>query len=72
LILSDGTIVFFAPELSSQVINAVPVAARVTVTANGWQRIGPGGNRLLDAQTITNRRTGATLNVAILPPSPPQ
>jgi len=70
LILSDGTAVYFPPELGSQIATAVQIGGRVAVT--GWPRTGPSGNRLIDAQTITNRRTGATVttNDSAPPPGP--
>jgi hypothetical protein len=69
LILSDGSAVYFPPEVASQVTSAVAINVRVTIT--GWPRTGPAGNRLIDAQTITNRRTGASVPVGN-PPTPPQ
>lgn len=69
LILSDGSAVYFPPELGNQMTNAVPINVRVTVT--GWPRTGPTGNRLIDAQTVTNRRTGASVTVSNPPPPAP-
>jgi len=70
LILSDGTAVYFPLEFGNQVTSAVAISGRVRVT--GWPRTGPVGNRLMDAQTMTNRRTGASVTVTNtpLPPSP--
>jgi hypothetical protein len=70
LILSDGTAVYFPPEVGSQIATAVQIGGRVAVT--GWPRTGPSGNRLIDAQTITNRRTGTTVstNGSAPPPGP--
>ena len=61
LILSDGTAVYFPPEVANQVSRAVPVGGRVSVA--GSLRTGPTGNRLIDAQIITNRQTGASVTV---------
>lgn len=69
LILSDGTAVYFPPELGNQVTSMVAIRTRVTVA--GLLRIGPAGNRLVDAQIITNRRTGATVTVYNPPPPSP-
>jgi hypothetical protein len=68
LILSDGTAVYFPPELSGQIATAVQIGGRVAVT--GWLRTGPSGNRLIDAQTITSRRTGTTVSTNGLAPPP--
>jgi hypothetical protein len=70
LILTDGTAVYFPPDLASQVMSTVEISGRVRVS--GWPRTGPAGNRLMDAQNITNRRTGASVTItnAPLPPSP--
>jgi hypothetical protein len=68
LILSDGTAVYFPPELGSQVLGAVSVSARIRVT--GWPRTGPAGNRLMDAQVIANPKTGASLIVTNTPLAP--
>jgi hypothetical protein len=65
LILSDGTTVYFPPELGPQVTGAVAVSARVRVT--GWPRTGPAGNRLMDAQVIANQKTGASLTITNTP-----
>lgn len=69
LILSDGSAVYFPAELRNQVTNTVPINVRVTVT--GWARTGPTGNRLIDAQTVRNRRTGASVSVGSPPPPVP-
>lgn len=70
LILWDGTAVYFPPELGSQVANAVQIGGRVAVT--GWPRTGPTGNRLIDAQTVINRRTGTTVVTNSPVPPPPE
>jgi hypothetical protein len=61
LVLSDGTVVYFPPEITDQVTRAVAVGGSVRVT--GSLRAGPAGNRLLDAQTVTNRKTGVSVIV---------
>jgi hypothetical protein len=61
LVLSDGTAVHFPSEVADQVTRAVALGGSVRVT--GSLRSGPAGNRLMDAQTITNRKTGAVVAV---------
>ena len=56
LVLSDGTAVYFPAEFGTQVAGIVSLNGRVRVT--GWSRIGPRGNSLMDAEVITNPRTG--------------
>jgi hypothetical protein len=68
LILSNGAAVYFPPELGTQVAGTVAIGDRVRVT--GWPRTGPTGNRLMDGQSITNRRTGASVTVARIPLPP--
>jgi hypothetical protein len=68
VVLSNGTAVYFPPELGAQVANSLAVNERVRVT--GWPRTGPAGNRLMDAEMITNRRTGVSVTVTD-PPRPP-
>jgi hypothetical protein len=68
LFLADGTAVYFPPEFAEQVTRAVAVGGSVRVT--GSLRAGPAGNRLLDAQTITNRKTGLSVTVPGFPPAP--
>jgi hypothetical protein len=69
-VLSDGTPIYFPPEAAGQVTHSVAVGARVKVS--GSLRTGPGGNRLVDAQVITNRLTGVSVTVAgaPFPPAP--
>jgi len=69
-VLSDGTPVYFPPQVASQVTRAVTVGARVRVT--GSLRTGPTGNRLMDAQVITNRQTSVSVTVSnqAFPPAP--
>jgi hypothetical protein len=68
LILTDGTMAYFPPEFATQVTSTVPLNGRVAIS--GWPRVGVTGNRLVDAQAITNRRTGAsvTINGPLPPP----
>ena len=68
--LSDGTPVYFPPEVANQVTRAVTVGRRVRVT--GSPRTGPTGNRLMDAQVITNRQTSVSVTVSnqAFPPAP--
>ncbi len=68
LILNRGIVVHFPPELSGQVKPMAPAGA--TVTAAGWLHTGPAGATLLDAQTITNNATRASVNMPA-PPAPP-
>jgi hypothetical protein len=70
LILSDGTAIYFSPEIASQVTRTVAISGRVRVT--GSLRTGPTGNRLIDAQIITNRQTGVSFTVpnTAFPPAP--
>ena len=73
LILDQGTVVHFPPEYSSQVSSAAPVGS--AVAASGWSHIGPAGDTLFDADTITNQRSRASITMADgpppLPPGPP-
>lgn len=68
LILSDGTIVYFPPEVGTQVTSVLRIDGRVSVT--GSLRNSSAGTRLVDAQTITNTRTGASVTTGgpALPP----
>jgi hypothetical protein len=69
-VLSDGTPVYFPSEVASQVTRAVAVGGRVKVA--GSLRAGPTGNRLVDAQVITNRQTGVSVTAtsSAFPPAP--
>lgn len=69
-VLSDGTPIYFPPEVAGQVTRSVAVGGRVRVA--GSLRAGPAGNRLVDAQVITNRQTGVSVMVpgAAFPPAP--
>jgi hypothetical protein len=66
LLLSNGTSVYFPAELGTEVARTVAINERVRVT--GWPRTGATGKQLMDGQIITNRRTGASVTVARLPP----
>jgi hypothetical protein len=68
LVLTDGAVVYFPPEIADLVTRAIAVGGRVRVT--GTLRAGPAGNRLLDAQTITNRKTGVSVTVPAFPSAP--
>jgi hypothetical protein len=68
LVLADGTAVYFPPEVAEQVTRAVAVGGGVRVA--GSLRVGPAGNRLVDAQTITNRKTGVLVTVPGVSPAP--
>jgi len=70
LILDQGTVVYFPPELSAQVTQVAQIGSRVRV--RGWVRQGPTGNALLGAESITNRKTGNSILVAAQPPPPPR
>ena len=69
LILDRGTVVHFPPEYSSQVSAAAPIGS--AVAASGWSHIGPAGDTLFDADTITNRRSRASITMTGGPPPPP-
>jgi hypothetical protein len=69
LILTDGTVAYFPPEFASQVTSMVSLNGRVTIT--GWPRVGATGNRLVDAEAITNRRTGVSVTTSSRLPLPP-
>jgi hypothetical protein len=70
LILDNGTVAYFSPDQSNQVTTLVQVGSRVRV--RGWVRQGPAGNALLEAETITNRKTGNSILVANQAPPPPR
>jgi hypothetical protein len=69
LVLDRGTVVHFPPEYSGPVSTGAPVGSAVAVS--GWSHIGPAGDALFDAETITNQRSGASIMIAAGPPSPP-
>ena len=69
IILNQGTVVHFPPEYSSQVSSAAPVGS--AVAASGWSHIGPAGDTLFDADTITNQRSRASITMTAGPPAPP-
>ena len=45
-----------------------------SVLASGWYRVGPAGDTVFDANSITNSPSRATVTLAegVLPPAPPQ
>lgn len=65
LVLSDGTAVYFPAEFGTQVAGIVSLNGHVRVT--GWLRIGPRGNRLMDAEVITSPRTGNSVAITNTP-----
>jgi len=69
LVLDQGTVIHFPLEYSSQVSAAAPVGS--AVAASGWSHIGPAGDTLFDADTITNQRSRASIAMAAGPPPPP-
>jgi len=69
LILDQGTVIHFPPEYSSQVSAAAPIGS--AVAAAGWSHIGPAGDTLFDADTITNQRSRASIAMAAAPSPPP-
>jgi hypothetical protein len=69
LILSSGVIAHFPPDQSSQVTPIAPIGAHVQI--RGRLQFGPAGDRVVDAQSITNRQTGASINLAAAPVRPP-
>ena len=68
LVLDQGTVIHFPLEYSSQVSAAAPVGS--AVAASGWSHIGPAGDTLFDADTITNQRSSASIAMAAGPPPP--
>jgi hypothetical protein len=70
LVLDQGTVVYFPPEQAGQVTQLVQVGSGIRV--HGSVRQGPGGNALIGAEAITNRRTGNSISVAAQPPPPPR
>jgi hypothetical protein len=60
-VLSDQTLVYFPPEFAEQVTRTVAVGGSVKVV--GSPRASPTGNQLIDAQVITNRKTGVSATV---------
>ncbi len=69
LVLDQGTIVHFPLEYSSQVSAAAPVGSAVAVS--GWSHIGPAGDTLFEADTITNQRSRTSIVMAAGAPPPP-
>src|ERR1700683_5560407 len=68
LILDRGTVIHFSPEYSAQVSAAVQVGS--AVAASGWSHNGPAGDAVLDADTITNPSSRASITMAAAPPPP--
>ena len=62
LILDRGTVIHFPPEYANQAASVAPVGSAVSAT--GWSHIGPAGDTLFDADSITNQRSRASMSVA--------
>ena len=78
IILDQGTEVHVPPDQANQLNSLAPIGARIQVS--GWIHTGPLGDTLLDATTITNPNSRATMSFAttapppgpgVLPPGPP-
>lgn len=74
LVLDQNLVTHFPPDQSGRVSPIAPVGTRVRV--RGWAHTGPAGDRVVDAETITNRETGASIStagppMAGFPPAPP-
>src|SRR5438445_3115999 len=72
LILDRGTVIHFPPEYANQASSVAPIGS--AVSASGWSHIGPAGDTLFDAESITNQRTRASMSIANglrPPPGPP-
>ena len=65
LIMDRGTVVYFPPEQAAQITQLAQVGTRIRV--RGSLRQGPGGNALIAAESITDRRTGNSISVADQP-----
>lgn len=65
LVLDQNLVTHFPPDQSGRVSPIAPVGTRVRV--RGWAHTGPAGDRVVDAETITNRATGASVGIAGAP-----
>ena len=65
LIMDRGTVVYFPPEQAAQITQLAQVGTRIRV--RGSLRQGSGGNALIAAESITDRRTGNSISVADQP-----
>jgi hypothetical protein len=69
-VLSDGTLVHWPPRIGDQMSETVSQGDRIQVV--GGMETGPAGDHHFEAQSVTNIRTNAVVNVAdIGPPAPP-
>ena len=68
VILDQGTVVYFPPDQAGQITQLAQVGSRIRV--RGPLRQGPAGNRLIVAESVTNRRTGNSISVANQPLPP--
>jgi len=71
LILDQGLLAHFPPDQASRVTPIAQVGARLLV--RGRIRVGPAGDRVFDAETISNQQTGASVSLGVPqgPPPPP-
>lgn len=68
IILDQGTEVHVPPDQADQLNSLAPIGARIQVS--GWIHTGPLGDTHVDATTITNPSSRATMSFATPPPAP--
>jgi hypothetical protein len=68
VILDQGTEVHVPPDQANQLNSLAPVGTRIQ--ASGWIHTGPFGDTHVDATTITNLNSKATMSFATPPPPP--
>jgi hypothetical protein len=68
IILDQGTEVHVPPDQANQLNSLAPIGARIQVS--GWIHTGPLGDTHVDATTITNPSSRATMSFATPPPAP--
>jgi hypothetical protein len=68
VVLDQGTEVHVPPDQANQPNSLAPIGARIQVS--GWIHTGPLGDTHLDATTITNPNSRATMSFATPPPPP--
>ena len=68
VILDQGIEVHVPPDQTNQLNSLAPIGARIQ--ASGWIHTGPLGDTHVDATTITNTNSRATMNFATPPPPP--
>jgi hypothetical protein len=68
LVLGDGTIVHWPPDLEKRFTDIVAKGDRVEVT--GWIESTPAGNTVVQAKAVTNLRTKATRLTGVVQPVP--